>query len=68
MTSYRTSVAWEGLPEPVQVVVAAGRRCRSTEVSAGGCGDWRRSDALLAAAGSWMDLQPGAAAAGAYRR
>jgi hypothetical protein len=51
---FRTSVAWEGLPEPVQVVWRAAR-LPVTEVVLDGGGD--AVGGLLAAAGSWLDVR-----------
>ena len=49
---YRTAVAWEGLPEPVQVVWRHAP-VPVTEVAVGG---GEAVSQLLAAAGSWMDI------------
>ena len=50
---YRTSVAWEGLPEPVQVVWRKAR-LSVAEITLDERADASRQ--LLAAAGSWMDV------------
>ena len=50
---YRTSVAWEGLAEPVQVVWRRAELPVTEVVLAGGAGG---VDELLAVAGSWMDV------------
>ena len=52
---YRTSLAWEGLAEPVQVVWRqAPVPVTEQTVTAEGPGG---AEQLLAAAGSWMDLR-----------
>ncbi len=52
---YRTALAWEGLPEPVQVVWRQAK-VPVTEVTVQAAGREAASQ-LLAIAGSWMDLR-----------
>ncbi len=52
---FRTSVAWQGLPEPVQVVWRQAQ-LPVTEVTLNAAGDGQVAAGLLAAAGERMDL------------
>ena len=63
MTSTGPSLAWEGWPSRCRW--SGGRRAAAGHGGDPGATGRMRWAQLLAAAGSWMDLRPGAAAAGA---